>query len=241
MATDAPPDEPKFDFEAMLKRERSELTLAPVMDPQGRWRGSMEARRPHVVVDRGDHVSIRTSIGTKSEVRCEVHEGQLNPGATVANLLGAAAGAIEIENAAVYEVGEAGGAPVLFVRARYVTRDQPPLGGELKIAVSPGTSFSYLCMHDEPGYRASFARIVKGFVSSIETREPSREPQYSAIWQFQVGEAKTGYNWERVFVESDGSVSTFGFDVVVAQLASGELRVRDYMAAEMHDASGIVR
>jgi hypothetical protein len=109
------------------------------------------------------------------------------------------------------------------------------------MAVSPGPLFSFICLHDEPGYHDSFARIVEGMLGSIETRESDRAPQYSAIWQFQVGEARTGYSWERVFVEPDGSVSSFAFDVVLAQLASGELRVRDYMAAEVHDHSGIAR
>jgi dienelactone hydrolase len=233
--------EPKFDFEAMLKRERQALPLGPLMDPQGRWRGSMEARRPPVIVDRGDHVSIRTNIGTKNEVRCEVHEGQLNPGVTVANLLAAAGGTVELEDASVYRVGSAAAAPILFVDTRYVTRETPRLGGELKLAVSPGPMFSFICLHDEPGYRDSFARIVEGMLGTMETREPNRLPHYFAIWQLQVGEAKTGYGWERVFIEPDGSISSFAFDVVIAPLASGQLRIRDYMAAEVHDQRGIVR
>jgi dienelactone hydrolase len=233
--------EPKFDFEAMLKRERQALPLGPLLDPKGRWRGSMEARRPPVIVDREDHISIRTNIGTKNELRCEVHEGQLNPGVTVATLLGVTSSTVELESATVYHVGSAAAAPILFVDARYVTREQPRLGGELKLAISPGAMFSYICLHDEPGYRESFARIVEGMIRSIETREPNRVPHYSAIWQLQVGEAKTGYGWERVFIEPDGSISSFAFDVVLAPLASGKLRIRDFMAAEVHDQRGIVR
>jgi acetyl esterase/lipase len=240
-STAASESEPKFDFEAMLKRERQALPLGPLMDPKGRWRGSMEARRPPVLVDRDDHISIRTNIGTKNEIRCEVHEGQLNPGVTVATLLGVTTNTVELESATVYRVGSAAAAPVLFVDARYVTREQPRLGGELKLAISPGAMFSFICLHDEPGYRESFARIVEGMIRSIETREPNRLPHYSAIWQLQVGEAKTGYGWERIFIEPDGSISSFAFDVVLAPLASGKLRIRDFMAAEVHDQSGIVR
>jgi acetyl esterase/lipase len=237
----APMQAPRFDFEAMLARERAALPLAPVADPKGRWRASIESRARPLVVDRGDHVSVRASIGAKDEMRCEVHDGQLNPGATVANLLTASGGTIALEDAVIYRVGSAGGAPVLFVRARYMTRDTPPLGGELKIAVSPGTPHSFLCLHDEPGYREAFVRSVEGFVSSFETSAPTRPPQYSAISQLQVGEARTGYTWERIFVEPDGSVSSYTFDLVMAQLASGELRIRDYMAAEQHDQRGLVR
>jgi acetyl esterase/lipase len=225
----------------MLTRERDASPLAPVMDPRGRWRSSIEARRRPLVVDRGDNVSVRVSLATKDEVRCEVHEGQLNPGASVANLIGAAGGTIVLENAAVYRVGSAGGAPVLFVRAHYVTRQTPPLAGELKLAVSPSTAYSFICLHDEPGYRETFARVVEGFIAAFETSTRERAPQYSAIWQYQVGEAKTGYGWQRIFMDPDGSVSSFNFDVVIAELASGEVRVRDFMAAEVHDPRGIRR
>lgn len=237
----SPMAEPKFDFDAMLTREREPLPLAPVVDPRGRWRGTLEARRKPIVVDKGSHVSIVANVGTKSELRCEAHDGQLNPGAAIAKLLGAAAGSIQLEEAAVYHVASAGGSPVLFVRARYVTRATPPLAGELKVAVSPGAMLSLLCMHDEPGYRQSFVRHVEGLVASIERAEPVRSPQYSALWRFAVGEAQTGYRWERLFMESDGGVSSYTFDVMMAQLASGELRIRDYMAAEVHDRSGVTR
>jgi acetyl esterase/lipase len=78
-------------------------------------------------------------------------------------------------------------------------------------------------------------------ISSFEIAPPDRLPQYSAIWQYQVGEAKTGYSWQRVFADPDGSISSYIFDVQLAQLASGEVRVRDYMAAELHDRVGIRR
>jgi acetyl esterase/lipase len=209
------------------------------VDPRGRWQSKIEARRTPLVAVREDHVSVRVSLATKDEMRCEVHDGQLNPGVSVANLIAAAAGMISLEDAAVYQIGSAGGAPVLFVRARYATRETPPRAGELKIAVSPGARYSFICLHDEPGYREAFARTVQGFISAFETSTPNRTPQYSAIWQYQVGEAKTGYAWRRIFMEPDGSVTSFDFDVIIAQLASGELRIRDFMAVEVHDRSGV--
>jgi acetyl esterase/lipase len=193
------------------------------------------------VVAREDYVSVRVSLATKDELRCEVHDGQLSPGVSVANLIAAASGMISLEGAAVYRVGSAGGAPVLFVRARYATLQTPPRAGELKIAVSPGARHSFICVHDEPGYREAFVRTVEGFISAFETGTPNRTPQYSSIWQYQVGEAKTGYGWRRVFMDPDGSISSFDFGVIIAQLASGELRVRDFMAAEVHDQSGVRR
>jgi hypothetical protein len=225
----------------MLARERDPLPILPVADPKGRWMSSIESRRAPLVVDRGDHVSVRVSLATKDEVRCEVHDGQLNPGASIANLLASASGTINLESAAVYHVASAGGAPVLFVRARYATRQTPPLAGELKIAVSPGAEQSFICLHDEPGYRGAFARIVEHFIAEFTTPVPERTPDYSATWQYHVGDAKTGYSWQRIFADPDGNMSSFDFDVTIAQLASGELRVRDHLAVEFHDRHGIRR
>jgi dienelactone hydrolase len=237
----ADPTAPKFDFEAMLARERQPSPQVGVTDPRGRWRASIEARRPPIVVDRQDNVSVRASIGTKYEIRCEVHDGQLNPGATITRLLSAASGSITFEDVVAYRVGSAAGAPVVFVRARYATRQTPPLGGELKLAISPGADYSFVCIHDEPGYRGAFARVVESLVSSFVTSTPRPIPQYSAIWQMSVGEATTGYSWERIFADADGSISSFTFDVLIAQLASGELRIRDDLAVELHDRRGVLR
>jgi len=232
---------PKFDFDAMLARERQPAGLMPVSDPRGRWRATIEARRAPLVVEREGVVSIRASIGTKDEIRCEVHDGQLNPGVTITRLLSAASGSISFEDVVTYRVGSAGGAPVVFVRARYATKQTPPLGGELKLALSPGADYSFVCIHDEPGYREAFARVVEALVSSFITSAPRPIPQYSAIWQFQVGEATTGYSWERIYSDPDGTLSSFTFDVLIAQLASGELRIRDDLAVELHDRRGIYR
>jgi hypothetical protein len=237
----AAPDAPKFDFDAMLARERKPAPLVPISDPRGRWRANVEARRSPIVVDRDDIVAIRTNIGTKSEIRCEVHQGQLNPGVTVTRLLAAASGTISFEDVVAYRVGNAGGAPVAFVRARYATKQTPPLGGELKLAISPGADYSFACIHDEPGYREAFARVVEALVSSFVTSAPRPIPQYSAIWQFQVGDVITGYSWERIYADPDGTMSSFTFDVLIAQLASGELRIRDDLAVELHDRHGIHR
>ena len=234
------PAAPKFNFETMLARERPPAPLVVVSDPRGRWRSIIEARRAPIIVDRDSHVTIRASAATKDEIRCEVHDGQLNPGATITGLLSAATG-ISLEGVAIYRVASAGGAPVVFVRARYSTQQTPALGGELKLAISPGADFSFVCIHDEPGYREAFARTVEGLVSSFVTSAPRPIPQYSAIWQFQVGEALTGYSWERIYADPDGGISSFTFDVLVAQLASGELRIRDDMAVELHDRRGIRR
>jgi acetyl esterase/lipase len=234
-------DEPKFNLEAMLVRERDAVPLVPVLDPKGRWRASIESRRAPLVATRDGIVSIRISLGKKDELRCEVHDGQVNPGAAVANLLGAAGGSITLEEVVTYRVGHASRAPVLFVRAGYSTRQTPPLAGELKLAVSPGPQYSFVCLHDELGYRETFARIVEGLVSSFEAATPGPTPQYSAVWRQQVKEANTGYTWERIFADPDGYMSSFTSDVMIAQLASGELRIKDDMAAEVHDRFGIVR
>jgi acetyl esterase/lipase len=233
--------EPKFNFEAMLVRERPALPPLPVVDPRGRWQATIEGRRKPLVVRRDDHVSIRTNIGGKDEIRCEVHDGQLNPGVMVANLLSAASSTVALENVTPYRVSSAGHAPVLLVRAGYSTREAPPLAGELKVAVSPGTQYTIVCLHDEPGYRDAFARVVEGLVGSFQSAEPDRTPQYSAVWRQQVGEANTGYGWERIFADADGAMSSFTFDVMIAQLASGELRIRDEIAVEVHDHRGIRR
>lgn len=234
-------EEPKFDFEAMLARERPALPLLAVTDVQGRWRSQIESRRPPLVADHESQVSVRVNLGTKEELRCEVHTGQLNPGAALTNLLSAAGQTVALERVEVYDVRSAALAPVLFVRALYETRDEQALGGELKLALSPGAEHSFICLHDEPGYRETFARVVQGFVGAFESAAPRRFAQHAAVWQLSDAEGKTGYSWERIFAELDGTMTSFKFDVLLDELPSGGVRIRDYMAAEVHDRRGLLR
>jgi hypothetical protein len=225
----------------MLERERPALGTFPVIDPRQRWRGKIEGRLPPLVEDRGDQIGVSVNVGTAADLRCEVHDRQLNPGVVVARLLGAASGSIALQNVSVYKMDSVQDAPVLIASALYATRSEPPLAGELKIAVSPRAPFSVVCVQDEPGYRAAFARGVEAFLESLETAAPPRPPQYMALWQLRAGENLTGYAWDRIYAEPDGSMSSFRFDTSLAQLASGEVRIEDAVVADVHDRAGITQ
>ncbi len=236
-----PAAEPKLNLQAILDRERPPLPLLPVLDPSGRWRAKIEARMPPSVELDGDLVRVQVDVGTKGPLRCEIHDAQIDPGATVASLLRAVQGSVALEEVFAYRVGSVQDVPVLSVSAGYVTRGDKKLAGELKVAISPRSEYSVFCLQDEPGYRASFARSVEGFLDSLETDAAPRPAQYSSVWQHQVGEQVTGYSWDRIFAEADGTMSTFSFDVFLAQLASHEVSVRDKVAALVHDRSGVVQ
>lgn len=229
-----------FDFAALLERERPALEPVEVADPRGRWRSRIEARLPATIEDRGRVISVRVDVGTSGEVRCEVHEGQVNPGAAITSVIAAASGNIALEQVQIYHAASVDDVPLVAASAEYRTRSTPPLAGELKIAVSPRAPFSVVCLQDEPGYHAAFVRGVEGFVKSMESEARPSPAQYSALWQLRVGEMLTGYRWDRVYAEPDGRMAAFSFNLFLAQLASRELRITDGMVATVHDRQGVV-
>jgi alpha/beta superfamily hydrolase len=237
----APAAPPKFDLEALLARERPALDLLPVADPEGHWQAKIEARLPPSVEALDKLVRVHVDVGTDKELRCEITTGQIEPGVALTNLFRATAANIALESVALYRITSIQDVPVLFVAARYSTRATPPLGGELKIAISPRSQYSVVCLQDEPGYRASFARSVESFLTSMQAEEPPRTPPLMMLWQFQAGQRLTGYRWDRMYAEPDGSLSSYSFEVFLAQLASGEVRIRDNVAARAHDRSGMTR
>jgi alpha/beta superfamily hydrolase len=238
-AAAAPATPPKFDLDALLARERPALDVLPVADPEGHWHAKIEARMPPTIEAVGNLVRVQADVGTEKELRCEITNGQIEPGVALANLFRATAANIALESVAAYRITSVQDVPVLFVAARYSTRATPPLAGELKIGISPRSQYSVVCLQDEPGYRAAFARSVESFLTSMEADERPRTPQMMSLWQFQAGQRLTGYRWDRMYAEPDGSLSSYSFEVFLAQLASGEVRIRDDVAARVHDRSGI--
>lgn len=227
------------DFAALLQREWAPIAPRPVADPKGRWRAQLEARVAPVVEARGSAVVIRADVGTKASMICWVHDEQIDPSLIVSGVLEASGSAIEIQDASVYRLSQVAEIPIVALSVVYATKTAPPLGGELKLAVSPRPQQSLFCLHDEPGYRAAFARSVEGLARSLETEGELRVPQYSSIWKTQAGDVPSGYSWERIYAEADGTMLAFTFDFGFSQGQDQALSVRSEVAVRAHDRAGI--
>lgn len=105
------------------------------------------------------------------------------------------------------DAGEMGGQPYLRVATRYRLAGDPAEGA-VKYLASRGARMTTLCLHDEPGYTATFERLVGQLVGSLRLAEdPAAHPQVLA--------------WHGIFV---GRSRQHGATVVDSQLLAGATR-----------------
>jgi acetyl esterase/lipase len=239
-APDAAVTAVRIDPKTAFARELPVLPLQAVLDPRGRFRSKLEARRAPRVQQGEGVVRIRGDLGTISKLRCEIHDGPIDPGATIANLLAKTAARVDLQGVNVYRVSSVRGVPVVLVSAPYKDRKGGSVG-ELKVGISPRNRHSAYCLHDEAGYRQTFARAVESMLQSLETADAEREPQYNAVWEHRVGEVLAGYSWQRLYAEEDGTVLSLSLNGVLVQLDTGGVHIGDDTAARVHDRRGIVK
>lgn len=239
-APDAEAPAPSVDAKTAFQRELPVLPLQAVLDPKGRWRAKLEGKRPPRVQAGEGVVRVRADLGTVAKLRCEIHEGPIDPGATIANLLGKAASAVNLQQVGIYRISSVRGVPVVLVSARYKDKATSRVG-EMKIGISPRNRYSAYCVHDEGGYRETFARVVESMLQSLEGADAESEPQYNAIWQHRLSDVLTGYGWERIYAEDDGTLLALSISGMIVQLTTGEVRISDEAAARVHDRKGITK
>jgi len=239
-APNAPAPASGAELAALFERERPPLPLQPIVDPKERWRAQLEARSAPRVQAGKAGVVIEANVGTEQPLHCEIYDAQLVPSVTLQSVLAKASGAVEFLQLTVDRVSAVREVPVLLLSVLYATKPDRR-AGEIKIALSPRDQYSVLCFHDEPGYRAAFARSVESMLESLETDEVSRVPQYSSISKTSARNQTTGYEWNRIYAEPDGSMVALDFTTGLAPIADGEVRLVNELAATVHDRKGITR
>ncbi len=229
----------KVDMAALLERERPALPSRAIADPKGRWRAAIEARTAPSVRAVEGAVIIGADVGTEQPLICEIHDAQLDPGVTVSKVLGRAGDDVSFVQLTVDRVSAVRDTPVLVLSAVYDTKQMQ--AGELKIAVSPRNRYAVVCVQDEPGYRAAFARTVEGLLEALETDEVSRVPQFLSVSKNLSRSLLTGYDWRRIYAEPDGTMVELDFVTGLAPIEAGKVRIVSELVATVHDRQGIAK
>src|SRR5690606_27496549 len=116
------------------------------------------------------------------KTRCFFYQDAMDAGQAVGTVLGSMRSKVTFQTVRPYRIVTSGGAPVVFVDARYELKDaeQEQLGG-LKLAVSPRTDAPALCFLDEAGYKETFVGAITALLGSIQPKNPSKDPLYSEL------------------------------------------------------------
>jgi hypothetical protein len=229
-------------IQKLLERELAPLPPVAFETPKG-VRGKVEAKAKPDIKDGEEGEVLWIPIGTGQPVACTLFPERIDAGATSRRLADSLAKSLDVVQAMPVEVAEVAGNAILFTQIVYRTREeQRPLAGVLQVAVQPHQTHSFLCVHDEPGYAASFRRIVKGFAASlVSDDEDSRAGgRFAEIQAIRVGPLDVGFSERVVWAREDGGRTTFTWASQLLPRTPSEFVAIDSVEREESDAQGLL-
>jgi hypothetical protein len=162
---------------ALFTRERPEMQTMEVRSLAGDVVFTTEATARPRLTPEGDGVyALDVPIGTDRPLKCWLRTDGTDARWLLANVLTdakRATASFEIVNTRAGTLGQ-----VAFVHAEAhysVEKNGERLQGGLLATVFDGSDIVVACLHDEPGYRATFQRVTEGIMKSLKI-EVVRKP-----------------------------------------------------------------
>jgi hypothetical protein len=229
-------------IQKMLARELAPLPLVAFRTPRG-VRGKVEARAPPAVEEAEGNEVLSIPIGTEQPVSCTIFATRIDAGGTTRRLADGLARSLEIVQAIPVDVSGIGGNAILFTQIVYRTRtEKGPMAGVLQVAVQPHETHSLLCVHDEPGYAATFRRIVKGLVGSLasEGEDTRAEGRFAEVQAIRIGPVPVGFSERVVWAREDGGRTSLTWVAQLLPRSPSEFVALDSVEREESDARGLL-
>jgi hypothetical protein len=224
-----------------------ERELAKKLEPRTwalgeRLNGKVEAAEPPTVTVGEELDEVGIAIGTETPISCTVARKRLDAAGWVAGVVNEAAKNVQLAGVRPVDLTVVAGSPLLFVDALYV-KDSPggKLIGLLKAAVYSSDSRMFLCIHDEPGYRQSFRRIVAGFAQAMEGGEDEQDDaRFVEVASAYIGKIPVGFSeevlWDR---KGGGTISRSRMSMLLARTPT-DLMPMDAYEEEEADAKDLI-
>jgi len=242
-AQGASPALEKGDLEKLFGREQGPLEPLPFVSLNGRTKGTVEATRAPSVHAEGDKDIIEIPIGTVSPIFCVLAHGRMDAATTVAAIIRQLKTKFEMQPIKAVEIAMAGESPAMFSDyAYFVPADGGKKNmGQVKTAVVVHPRHSLLCQHDEPGYTATFRRVVLGLATSLLTDEGSPLRTEAEVAQVAIiKDAKMSFGFRELLVwrTAGGTRSVSVASMLVP--VGPDLLATDEVQSTTDDAAGIV-
>jgi hypothetical protein len=221
--------EAAFDFDALLRREASALPMVKVTNET--FSAEVEAAAPPELERTTASLQVSVPVGTASPIKCYVYDGQRDGAATMAAAVANVKTAMEVRLFEPTDVFVAARHAVLAAHAIYIVKqNEVKAAGELKMAFYNHPLTSAICMHDEPGYTATFKRITKHLFESMSRsdREYRMKPK---SWSVSV----TKLNGRPVGFDDSVTYETTN-EVIVTSTRASELLPRSAVDAMPGDS-----
>jgi hypothetical protein len=229
--TEAAPSEPAArDFGSMLEREVEPLTPAAFASKDGSIKGTMETKQPLRVEPREGFTEVTAPIGSAVPMSCMVYDSDLHVGAALSNVLNhlASQNKARIAQVSVDNVEAFADAAAVYATVLYKTDQKgKEAAGTVKLFFHGSFEHGTMCLHDEVGFRKTFARVTRGFVESLKYPVQLGTTKMVEVVKVLLGDKPVGYSQSLVVEAKNGVTLSVSSSARVLQVAPTEFSTSD--------------
>ncbi len=192
-------------------------------------------------------VRVTIPLGTSEPIHCFVYNKPLNLAQTMRMFVDHVAQSVEHHEVDKIDAGEVGGVPFVAVHTSYVARPnaadaKPKSMGQLKYFAARSESNTTVCMHDEPGYNATFDRVVKGLVATQKFSEGHGDPAAKLlVWRdvsvVRAGKTTVGVVEHRLY-EGEAGYAYASSTSILLPADDGQVLASDEVDNQFSDTQG---
>lgn len=242
----AVPPAPPADAGAAIQKAM-ERELAPLKQQRFRTRagvhGTVEAVAAPKVTAGEAAEELTLSLGTEQALTCTVFAKRIDPGAAIWRLAESVKKNLKLLVARPVDVLAVAGSPLVLGELGYqVDTEKGPMVGQLKIAVYAHDAHSVLCVHDEPGYTKTFARVVKGLAASLQGggKDERVRARFAEVSVMRLGGMAIGYAEHVVWERKEGGRVSASYQTQLLPRGPTDLVAVDSYSEEESDAQDLL-
>jgi hypothetical protein len=225
-----------------MERELAALKEQPFRTPSGIGGVVEAASAPQVKVDGGAE-ELEIPLGTEQLMACTVFPQRIEVAATAWRLAESMKKGVKLLAARPVDVVAVAGSPLVLAELAYRTdTDRGAMVGQVKVAVYAHDGHSLLCLHDEPGYAKTFARIVKGLAASLRGggEDARAAARFAEVAVMRIGGMPIGYSEHVVWDRKGGGRGSATYGAQLLPRGPADLVAIDTYAEEELDAKDLL-
>jgi hypothetical protein len=169
---------PQADIAALFAQEQAQQSVHLISTADGKLRAQIEAATTPTV-EPADGFVVITAPNGPTAIQCFAYPERKDTAEVLRVLAASTLGKAAPEHQWVDVHGDhANGWPYVIARAHYlVSTPQGKMAGDFKIASSSRGATTVACLYDAPGHYATFERVVRGLLETLDTAENRAEPK----------------------------------------------------------------
>lgn len=220
----------KVDFAALEAREAKPLEARPFASKDGSLQGKLESSGQLKVEHHDIFTQVTAPIGSEAPVVCMIYDQDLKVGFALTKALASvtSAGKAKFAKVGLEGLEAMAGAAGVYATGIYQIEQGEQKGiGSLKLFFHAGLEHGVMCLHDELGYKKSFASLTRNLVESLSFKRTFENPRVIEVSRVKLGEQLVGFSQSLLVDMPNGVPVSISTSSRLMPVAPGEVATGD--------------